>query len=344
MLIFKNVWLPIFRLIVESENVNATAMILLLSPLLNLSPLDLLALKESLHKGEVLPLERVRSILIASGVADERGRIVSSDLLSEFLILSQAEACDRDAFISVLDKSDPRRRFNDFVLTQNDSQNAQILLEAIEKRVGEPHVPMQQKVEFPQMLFNAFLDRGDFSGEQLGAPSLSQSPHRILWAYRGDVSAGFEKYFSEEERAHVLTYRLVQEGRIDELQKIHGSRSIPAFKAWNSIGAPPVLKAHFFLHIGKNSLRASLYCTERKKPSDSRSNEPSALVLKVKSAMESAASQFNGTWIVAGPPSHKNLSLSKNISKKSIDNIASYIDSTISVWGECYEILKAMRA
>ena len=317
-------------------------MILLLSPLLNLSPLDLLALKESLHKGEVLPLERVRSILISSGVADENGRIVSSDLLREFQILSQAEASDREAFISVLDKSDPRRRFNDFVISQNDSPNAQILLEAIAKRVGEPHAPMPQKVEFPQMLFNAFLDRGDFSGAELGDPSLSQSPHRILWAYRLDVAAGFEKYFSNEEKAHVETYRLVQEGRIDELQKIHGSRSIPAFKAWNSIGAPPVLKAHFFLHIGKQSLRASLYCTERKKPSDSRSNEPSPLVLKVKSAMESAASQFNRTWIVAGPPSHKNLSISKNVPKNSIDNLT-YIDYTISAWGECCEILKAMR-
>jgi len=319
-------------------------MILLLSPLLNLSKIELLALRESLLKGEVLPLEKVRSILISSGVADERGRIVSSDLLSEFLILSQAEACDRDAFISVLDKSDPRRRFNDFVLTQNDSPNAKILLEAIEKRVGEPHVPMPRKVEFPQMLFNAFLDRGDFSGAQLGEPSLSQSPHRILFSYRGDVAAGFEKYFSNEEKAHVETYRLVQEGRIDELQKIHGSRSIPAFKAWNSIGAPPVLKAHFFLHIGKQSLRASLYCTERKKPSDSRSNEPSPLVLKVKAAMESAASHYNGTWIVAGPPSHKNLSISKSIPKNSIDNISSYIDSAISAWGECFEILKAMRS
>ena len=318
-------------------------MILLLSPLLNLSPIELLALKESLHKGEVLPLEKVRSILIASGVADERGRIVSSDLLREFQILSQAEACDRDAFISVLDKSDPRRRFNDFVLSQNDSPNAQILLEAIAKRVGEPHARIPQKVEFPEILFDAFLDRGDFSGAQLGEPSLSQSPHRILWAYRGDVAAGFEKYFSTEDKTHVETYRLVQEGRIDELQKIHGSRSIPAFKAWNSIGAPPVLKAHFFLHIGKQSLRASLYCTERKKPS-SRSNEPSPLVVKVKSAMESVASQFNGSWIVAGPPSHKNLSLSKNIPKNSVDNIASYIDSTISAWGECFEILNAMRS
>jgi len=319
-------------------------MILLLSPLLNLSPIDLLALKESLYKGEVLPLEKVRSILISSGVADERGRIVSSDLLSEFLILSQAEASDRDAFISVLDKSDPRRRFNDFVLSQNDSPNAQILLEAIAKRVGEPHVPMPQKMEFPQMLFNAFLDRGDFSSAELGVPSLSQSPHRILWTYRGDVAAaGFEKYFSTEDKTHVETYRLVQEGRIDELQKIHGSRSIPAFKAWNSIGAPPVLKAHFFLHIGKQSLRASLYCTERKKPSDSRSNEPSPLVLKIKSAMESAASHYNGTWIVAGPPSHKNLSISKIIPKNSVDNIVSYIDSTILAWGECCEILKAMR-
>jgi hypothetical protein len=59
--------------------------------------------------------------------------------------------------------------------------------------------------------------------------------------------------------------------------------------------------------------------------------------------MESAASHYNGTWIVAGPPSHKNLSLSKNISKNSLDNIASCIDPTISAWGECNEILKAIR-
>jgi hypothetical protein len=65
---------------------------------------------------------------------------------------------------------------------------------------------------------------------------------------------------------------------------------------------------------------------------------------QLESAMESAASQFNGAWIVAGPPSHKNLSISKSIPKISIDNISYYIDSTISAWGECYEILKAMRS
>jgi hypothetical protein len=133
---------------------------------------------------------------------------------------------------------------------------------------------------------------------------------------------------------------LVSEGRFDELEKIHEARSLPAFKAWHRMSqssAPPIIKSHVFLHLGKKTLRWSLYCTTRTAP-----GEKSLLFEKIKIALENSRQQLSDGWVIAGPPTHKNLSLSKNISRIPLDGSSVYIEYSIKAWQECRALIKSI--
>ena len=321
-----------------------TKMLLLLRPLsqglTSLSPLDMLGIKKSLEQNEALSLFNVLSILSQCGVAGADGRIVSNEVLSDFLTLSGANLQEQQAFIQALSPSDPLRRFHDVVLAA-PNDNSRALLDAIAKRIGKSaRVEIAKEPTFEESLLAAFEKHGDFSNGELSSPSLSSAPYRILWTYRGDLADGFEAYFTPSQIAQKNIYRLVSEGRFDELEKLQDARSIPAFKAWHrmsDLSAPPIIKSHAFLHIGKRSLRWSLYCTMKIAP-----GETSLLFEKIKSAFEDSIPQSHNEWVLAGPPTHKNLSLSKNILRNSLDCDSLYIEKSIKAWHECRVLIQSI--
>jgi len=323
---------------------NTKHAMLLLLPLIknlqSLTPLDVVGLKKSLEQNEALPLLNVWSILNQCGVTETNGRIVSNEILSDFMTLSGASSQDRQAFVEVLPSLDPLRRFHDVVLS-NPCDNSQALLDAIARRLGR-NAPAEIRKEptFEERLLAAFEQHGDFSNGELSKPSLSAAPYRILWTWRGDLAQGFEAYFTDDQKAQRTTYRLVSEGRFDELERIHEARSLPAFKAWHRMSqssAPPIIKSHVFLHLGKKTLRWSFYCTMKIAP-----GETSLLFEKIKSAFEDSTQQSHNEWVLAGPPTHKNLSLSKNIPRNSLDCDSIYIEKSIKAWQECRALIKSI--
>jgi hypothetical protein len=321
-----------------------TKMLLLLRPLsqglTSLSPLDMLGIKKSLEQDEALSLFNVLSILSQCGVAGADGRIVSNEVLSDFLTLSGANPQEQQTFIQALSPSDPLRQFYDVVLAvPND--NSKALVDAIAKRIKRD-IPAEiaKEPSFEESLLAAFEKHGDFSNRELSKPSLSSAPHRILWTYKGDLADGFEAYFTPSQIAQKKTYRLVSEGRFEELEKLHDVRSLPAFKAWHRMSdssAPPIIKAHVFLHVGKRTLRWSLYCTTKTAP-----GEKSLLFEKIKIALENSSHQLSDDWVIAGPPSHSNLSISKIFKKNPLDDLSLYIEHSIKAWHECRALIKSI--
>jgi hypothetical protein len=155
------------------------------------------------------------------------------------------------------------------------------------------------------------------------------------------LADGFEAYLTPSQLAQKNIYRLVSEGRFDELEKLQDARSIPAFKAWHRMSdqsAPPIIKSHVFLHLGKKTLRWSLYSTMKIAP-----GETSFLFENIKNVFENSRHQLSDGWVIAGPPSHSNFSVSKNISKISLENLPSYIQYTLKAWQECRALIKSIR-
>jgi hypothetical protein len=323
---------------------NTKQAMLLLLPLIknlqNLSPLEVIGLKKSLEQDQALPLLSVWSILNQCGVADDQGRIVNGEVLSDFLTLASADPQERQAFIEALEPLDPLRRFHDIVLV-SPNDNSKTLLDAIAKRVGKSaRVEIAKDPTFEESLLAAFEKHGDFSNGELSSPSLSSAPYRILWTYRGDLADGFEANLTPSQLAQKNIYRLVSEGRFDELEKLQDARSIPAFKAWHRMSdqsAPPIIKSHVFLHLGKKTLRWSLYSTMKIAP-----GETSFLFEKIKGEMENSRHQLSDGWVIAGPPSHSNLSISKNIPRNPLDEISLYIQHTFKAWQECRALIKSI--
>ena len=319
-------------------------MLLLLRPLsqglLTLTALDILGIKKSLEKNEVLPILNVCSVLNQCGVTETNGRIVSNELLSDFMTLSGASPQEQQAFVEALPSLDPMRRFYDVVLS-NPCENSQALLDAIARRLGgNATAEIRKEPSFEERLLAAFEQGGDFSDGELSAPSLSSAPYRILWTYRGDLADGFEAYFTPSQLAQKNIYRLVSEGRFDELEKLQDARSIPAFKAWHRMSdqsAPPIIKSHVFLHLGKKTLRWSLYSTMKIAP-----GETSFLFEKIKGEMENSRHQLSDGWVIAGPPSHRNLSISKIFERNSLDELSLYIEYSIKAWQECQALIKSI--
>jgi len=330
------------KLLDEFRNTKQAMLLLLplINNLQNLSPLEVIGLKKSLDQDQALPILNIWSILNQCGVADDQGRIVSGEVLSDFLTLASADPQERRAFIEALQPLDPLRRFYDIVLA-SPNDNSKTLLDAIAKRVGKSaRVDIAKEPTFEESLLAAFEKHGDFSNGELSSPSLSSAPYRILWTYRGDLADGFEAYFTPSQLAQKNIYRLVSEGRFDELEKLQDARSIPAFKAWHRMSdqsAPPILKSHVFLHLGKKTLRWSLYSTMKIAP-----GETSFLFEKIKGEMENSRHQLSDGWVITGPPTHKNLSLSKNISRIPIDNESLYIQKSIKAWQECRALIKSI--
>jgi hypothetical protein len=317
---------------------------LLLLPLIrslkDISPLDFIGIKKSLEQNEALPLLNVWSILNQCGVTETNGRIVSNEILSDFMTLSGASSQDRQAFVEALPSLDPLRRFHDVVLS-NPCDNSQALLDAIARRLGR-NAPTEIRKEptFEERLLAAFEQHGDFSNGELSKPSLSAAPYRILWTWRGDLAEGFEDYFTDDQKAQRTTYRLVSEGRFDELEKIHEARSLPAFKAWHRMSqssAPPIIKSHVFLHLGKKTLRWSFYSTTKTAP-----GEKSLLFEKIKIALENSSQRLSGNWVIAGPPSHNNLSISRNFARNSLDEPSFFTHHTFNAWQECRALIQSI--
>jgi hypothetical protein len=319
-------------------------MLLLLRPLSQglstLTALDILGIKKSLEKNEALSVFNVLSILSQCGVADDQGRIVNNEVLSDFLTLSSANPQELQSFIQALSPSDPLRKFHDVVLAV-PSDNSKALLDAIARRLGR-NAPAEIRKEptFEERLLAAFEQRGDFSNGELSKPSLSAAPYRILWTYRGDLADGFEANLTPSQLAQKNIYRLVSEGRFDELEKLQDARSIPAFKAWHRMSdqsAPPIIKSHVFLHLGKKTLRWSLYSTMKIAP-----GETSFLFEKIKGEMENSRHQLSDGWVIAGPPSHRNLSISKIFERNSLEGSSVCIEYSIKAWHECRALIKSI--
>jgi hypothetical protein len=323
---------------------NTKQAMLLLLPLIknlqNLSALEVIGLKKSLEQDKALSLLNVLSILNQCGLADDQGQIVSDEVLSDFLTLASANPQERQAFIEALQPLDPLRRFHDIVLA-DPGDNSKTLLDAIAKRVGKSaRVDIAKEPTFEESLLAAFEKHGDFSNGELSSPSLSSAPYRILWTYRGDLADGFEANLTPSQLAQKNIYRLVSEGRFDELEKLQDARSIPAFKAWHRMSdqsAPPIIKSHVFLHLGKKTLRWSLYSTMKIAP-----GETSFLFEKIKGEMENSRHQLSDGWVIAGPPSHRNLSISKIFERNSLDELSLYIEYSIKAWQECRALIKSI--
>jgi hypothetical protein len=154
------------------------------------------------------------------------------------------------------------------------------------------------------------------------------------------LADGFEAYLTRSQLAQKNIYRLVSEGRFDELEKLQDARSIPAFKAWHRMSdqsAPPIIKSHVFLHLGKKTLRWSLYSTMKIAP-----GETSFLFEKIKGEMENSRHQLSDGWVIAGPPSHRNLSISKIFERNSLDGSSVCIEYSIKAWQECRALIKSI--
>lgn len=319
-------------------------MILLHLPLpSHLSNLEMLAVKESLRQTEVVPLPRAKAFLISSGIANPEGKIVSNEILKDMLTLAEAVPDDQKAFADALPPENQLARFYHCVVVDR-SENARIVIEWISERIGMPQISHERpKPEsFEQKLLAAFEKRGDFSNQKLTSPSLSSAPYRILWTYRGDIAEGFQDFYSKDDFEQKRIYELVAAGRFEELAKTHSPSSIPAFKAWHRMSefnSPPLIKSHLFLHLGKRTLRLSLYCTTAKKSPD---QNPSALVQAITEACRNSPFLYEKGWVVAGPPTNQNLSLSRNFRKNDLDDISVYIQNTISAWSELDIFLKEL--
>lgn len=336
-----------FLLTDAGQFINFLNMILLLplpSPA-NLTPLEMLAVKESFRQSEIVSLPRAKALLIASGISDADGKMVSNEILADMLTLAEATPEDRSAFANSLPPENRLRRFYDHVI-MDQSENARTLIECISQRIGLPH-PFPEHAEpqtFETKLLAGFQKRGDFSNGKLSGPSLSSAPYRILWTYRGDISEGFEEFYSKDEQKHRRTYELVAAGRFEELAKSHSPSSIPAFKAWHRMSdfkSPPLIKSHLFMHLGKRTLRLSLYCTTARK---SPGHCPSNLILAITEACMKSQFLYDKGWVVAGPPTHQNLSLSRNFQKNDLDDISIYIQNTFSAWTELEVFLKELKS
>jgi hypothetical protein len=321
-------------------------MLLLATPRLalhGLSRLEVLGLKAAFRHAQGTPLPAVRFVLEGCGVMDGEGRIVSDELLGDFLVLSESDREQADALVESLPESDPLRRFHDVVLADR-GENSRVLLECIVRRLGgsETGTPPHG---FEGELLAAFGRQGDFSEGELAAPTLSSKPPRIMWTFKRDISTGFERFFTPEEARHGETYRLVKEGRFGELAAIHGPRSIPAFKAWSHMShfnAPPLVKSHVFLHLGKRSLRFCFYASARK-PHDPNA-KPSELLERITKVLEESSAN-TGKLVISGPPTHTNISVSKPpIPRNSSKDFSRYIEYTINAWLECREILRTLKS
>ena len=333
--------LDIVQVFQDQETQTMLLLLPFIKSLKDISALDVIGIRKSLEQEEALPLLSVWSILNQCGVTDADGRIVSNEVLSDFLTIASANSQERQAFIEALPPLDPLRRFHDVVLAvPND--NSKALIDAIAKRIKRD-IPAEiaKEPSFEESLLAAFEKHGDFSNGELSKPSLSSAPYRILWTYRGDLADGFEDYFTPSQIAQKKTYRLVSEGRFEELEKMHDVKSLPAFKAWHRMSdssAPPIIKAHVFLHIGKRTLRWSLYCTMKYAP-----GEKSLLFEKIKIALENSSQRLSGSWVIAGPPSHNNLSISRNFPKNSLDDLSEYTHHTFKAWQECRALIQSIR-
>ncbi len=320
-------------------------MLLLATPrqtLHGLSKLEVLGLKAAFRHPQGTPLPAVRFVLEGCGVMDVEGNIVSDELLGDFLILSESDQGQGDALVESLPESDPLRRFHDVVL-KDRGENSRILLECIARhldRSGTGDSPQG----FEGELLAAFGRQGDFSEGELAAPTLSSKPPRIMWTFKRDISSGFERFFTPEEARHGETYRLAKEGRFGELAAMHGSRSIPAFKAWlhmSEFNAPPLVKSHVFLHLGKRSLRFCFYASARK-PQDPTA-KPSELLERITQALELSPAN-TGKLVISGPPTHTNISVSKPpIPRETPADFSKIIQYTTSAWLECREMLRALK-
>jgi hypothetical protein len=70
--------------------------------------------------------------------------------------------------------------------------------------------------------------------------------------------------------------------------------------------------------------------------------ETSFLFEKIKGEMENSRHQLSDGWVIAGPPSHSNLSISKNIPRNPLDEISLYIQHTFKAWQECRALIKSI--
>jgi hypothetical protein len=70
--------------------------------------------------------------------------------------------------------------------------------------------------------------------------------------------------------------------------------------------------------------------------------ETSFLFEKIKGEMENSGHQLSDGWVITGPPTHKNLSLSKNISRIPLDGSSVYIEYSIKAWQECRALIKSI--
>lgn len=306
---------------------------------------EFLGLKESLRAGVCLEIPKVRDFMGAAGLVDAGGVFVDGDLLADMVSLAGLDAAGRMELAAALPPASPLKKFHDHVLS-GPPEKAKAVVGAITKMLEGGRLP-QRGTEgdgFEQQLLAAFESHGDFSSGKLSSPSLSAKPHRILWSYKGDLAEGFEQFFSKPQWEQRKLYQLVAEGRIDELAKDHSVKSIAAFKAWHRMSdfrPPPLVTSHVFLHLGKNTLRFSLYCTTKK--SGSGEEDSSVLVKAITQALHDHGDQLGADWSIAGPPTHKNLSVSKSFKKKSEDGISACINETIQAWGELEEFLETVK-
>jgi hypothetical protein len=58
--------------------------------------------------------------------------------------------------------------------------------------------------------------------------------------------------------------------------------------------------------------------------------------------MENSRHQLSDGWVIAGPPSHTNLSISKNILRNPLDELSVYTHHTLKVWQECRTLIQSI--
>ena len=70
--------------------------------------------------------------------------------------------------------------------------------------------------------------------------------------------------------------------------------------------------------------------------------ETSLLFEKIKIALENSSQRLSGNWVIAGPPSHNNLSISRNFARNSLDSSSEYTQNTIKAWQECRALIQSI--
>jgi hypothetical protein len=70
--------------------------------------------------------------------------------------------------------------------------------------------------------------------------------------------------------------------------------------------------------------------------------ETSFLFEKIKGEMENSRHQLSDGWVITGPPSHRNLSISKIFERNSLDGNSVYIEYSIKAWQECRALIKSI--